>query len=193
MMPDLRLKDVILHYAKVSPSALELLEKLAVSEHYSRGEYISKQGQFNQKEYLVLSGVCRSCLYSPDGIDTTLSFFTSGMVLSPYVIRTELQISNLNIQASTDLTMISFNAKAFEQLMVENLEVRDFGNEVLKRELAAMYQKEIAMASLTARDRLLRFRSQFKQLENQISHAEIASYLGITTISLSRLRRELMS
>jgi CRP-like cAMP-binding protein len=52
-------------------------------------------------------------------------------------------------------------------------------------------EKEIGLASLTAKERLLSFRQQFPMFENLISHPDIASYLGITNISLSRLRKEL--
>ena len=94
-------------------------------------------------------------------------------------------------QASTDIELISLDAGAFEKLMIENLEIRNFGNAVLKNELEAKVRKEIGLTSLTAKERLLQFRQDFHMLENLVPHGEIASYLGITTISLSRLRGNL--
>ena len=44
-----------------------------------------------------------------------------------------------------------------------------------------------------AKERLIEFRNKYKILENLIPHTDIASYLGITNISLSRLRKDLMS
>jgi hypothetical protein len=52
----------------------------------------------------------------------------------------------------------------------------------------AKVEKEIALASLKGKDRLLLLRKNYPNIENCIPHADIASYLGITTISLSRLR-----
>ena len=101
-------------------------------------------------------------------------------------------ISSLNFQALTTVRLGEIDARAFEQLMVDNLEVREFGNTVLRNELQQKVQKEIGMASLTARERLLKLREDFPLLENLIPHGHIATYLGITNISLSRLRRELM-
>ena len=188
-----QLEKIIAQYAKLSSNAVQRLEQLASEASYQKGDLICRTGRYDNKEYIVVNGICRTCVFGPDGEDTTLSFFVPGSVLSPYVIRVVKELSILNIQASTDLDLITFDAAEFAQLMVDDPEVRGFGNEVLKRELAAMFTKEIGLASLTAKDRLLHFRKAFPMLENRVAHAEIASYLGITTISLSRLRKGLMT
>ena len=74
--------------------------------------------------------------------------------------------------------------------MIVDLEIRDFGNSVLKIELMAKLQKEIALASLKGKDRLLLLRKNYPNIENLVPHSDIASYSGITTISLSRLRTQ---
>jgi CRP-like cAMP-binding protein len=86
---------------------------------------------------------------------------------------------------------VLFDAQAFVNLMIENLEIRAFGNTVLKNELLHKVEKEIGLATLSAKQRLLAFRNHFPMLENVVSHPPIASYLGITPISLSRIRGEL--
>ena len=75
--------------------------------------------------------------------------------------------------------------------MSTNMEIRQWGNFVLQKELMEKVEKELSQASMTAEERLLHFRQKYPTLENQISHPIIASYLGITNISLSRLRTKL--
>jgi CRP-like cAMP-binding protein len=113
-------------------------------------------------------------------------------ILSPHTTRTIKGFSSLNFQALTDAKLAELDASEFESLMVENLEIREFGNTVLRQELGKKVDKEISLASLTAKERLLKFREQYPLLENLIPHNDIATYLGITNISLSRLRRELI-
>ena len=79
----------------------------------------------------------------------------------------------------------------FRTILINNLEIRRFGNTVLRNELARKVDKEIGSASLSAKERLLKFREEYPLLENLIPHTHIASYLGITNISLSRLRSNL--
>jgi CRP-like cAMP-binding protein len=76
--------------------------------------------------------------------------------------------------------------------MINYIDIREFGNMVLHFELLTKVEKEIGLASLNAKERLILFREKYHFLENLISHVDIASYLGITNISLSRLRKELM-
>ena len=175
----------------VSEGSLDLMSDLILVEVYEKGDVFIDRGKKNNKEYFVYEGVCRSFLLSPEGEEVTISYFLEGSVLSPNKTRTANQISHLNFQALTRLTVASLNADKFEQLMINHIDIREFGNMVLQNELLAKVEKEIGLASLNAKERLILFREKYHFLENLISHADIASYLGITNISLSRLRREL--
>ncbi|MCB0636760.1 MAG: Crp/Fnr family transcriptional regulator [Lewinella sp.] len=156
-----------------------------------RGTVFAPCRRSNQSEYFIREGVARSYLLSPEGDDITIQFFQAPAVASPHITRTENGLSLLNFEAVTDLRLISFPAQDLVDLMIDNLEVRFWANTVLTNELIRKVNKEIGLASLTAKERLLRFREDFDGLENLVPHPMIASYLGITNISLSRLRREL--
>ena len=186
-----RTRSIINKVSTVSEGSLDLVSDLIIIEAYEKGDVFIDRGKKNNKEYFVYEGVCRSFLLSPEGEEVTISFFLEGGVLSPNITRTANQISHLNFQALTKMTVASLNADKFQQLMINHLDIRGFGNGVLQNELLAKVEKEIALASLTAKERLILFREKYHFLENLISHADIASYLGITNISLSRLRREL--
>ena len=186
-----RTRPIVNKVSPVSEGSLDLMSDLIVVEVYEKGDVFIDRGKKNNKEYFVYEGVCRSFLLSPEGEEVTISYFLEGSVLSPNKTRTANQISHLNFQALTRLTVASLNADKFEQLMINHIDIREFGNMVLQNELLAKVEKEIGLASLNAKERLLLFREKYHFLENLISHADIASYLGITNISLSRLRREL--
>ncbi len=186
-----RTRPIVNKVSPVSEGSLDLISDLIVVEVYEKGDVFIDRGKKNNKEYFVYEGVCRSFLLSPEGEEVTISYFLEGGVLSPNKTRTANQISHLNFQALTKVTVASLNADKFEQLMINHIDIREFGNMVLQYELLAKVEKEIALASLNGRERLILFREKYHFLENLISHVDIASYLGITNISLSRLRREL--
>jgi CRP-like cAMP-binding protein len=187
-----RTRPLINKVSSVSEGSLDLVNDLIVIEVYEKGDVFIDRGKRNNKEYFVYEGICRSFLLSPEGEEVTISYFLEGSVLSPNKTRTANQISHLNFQALTKLTVASLNADKFEQLMINHIDIREFGNMVLQNELLAKVKKEIGLASLNAKERLILFRKNHHFLENLISHVDIASYLGITNISLSRLRKELM-
>ncbi len=184
-------KNIIDQISPISDKSFLEIEKLLEFESYAKGETFISKNRRNEKEYFVLSGICKSYLINPDGEEISISFFLAGSVLSPHSTRVSNNISSHYFKALTNLEVASVNAVAFEQLMIDNLEIRDFGNTVLYHELQSKVEKEIGLASLTAKERLIGFRKKYKGLENLIPHSDIASYLGITNISLSRLRKDL--
>ena len=185
------IKEIINATYPISNNSLNEIESLLELVEYNKGETFIKKGRRNLNEYFLLEGVCKSYLINPEGEEITISFFNEKSLLSPYTTRTQGEISVLNFQALTNIKLATIDAKAFEKLMIDNLEIRNLGNTVLRVELSKKVDKEIGLASLTAKERLLKFREQFPMLENLIPHTDIASYLGITNISLSRLRSDL--
>ncbi len=183
-----KISPIISTVSNISEKSIEKIVNIAKYENYKKGELISSVGQKNNLEYFITDGICKSFLTTPEGEDLTISLFMSKSIISPSTTRNKDGKSVINIQALTDVEIATIDATEFEKLMVEDLEIRDFGNSVLRNELMAKVQKEIALASLKGIDRLLLLRKYFPNIENQIPHADIASYLGITTISLSRLR-----
>jgi CRP-like cAMP-binding protein len=184
------IQSIVNAVSATSETAIEKIVTLAESIQYEKGELITTVGMKNHHEYFVLDGICHSYLSSPEGENITISFFMSESIISPSTTRNQLGHSLINIKALTAVTVVAINATEFEKLMIDDLEIREFGNSVLRNELLEKVQKEISLASYKAKDRLLLLRKKFPMLENKIPHAAIASYLGITTISLSRLRTQ---
>lgn len=184
-------KDRFTELSPLSEKSFSELKTLFNSISIAKDDVFITVGRKNHSEYLVVDGFCRSFLIIPKGEETTISFFRPKSALSPHIIRTRDHISLLNFQALTALDLIAFDAQAFLSLMIENMEIRNLGNTILLNELLSKTAKEIALATLTARERLNLFRREYGILENLIAHPIIASYLGITNVSLSRLRADL--
>ena len=173
-------------------SRIELIKSIIKIEDIKKGTDFVLKGNRSGNEYFVIEGVCRSYVLNPEGQPVTISFYIDSSVISPCIIRTYQDQSQTNLQALTHAKVARMDAAIFAQMMVDDIEIRNFANTVLQNELIHKVQKEIGLASLTAKQRLIRFRQEYPLLENLVSHADIATYLGITTISLSRLRKELM-
>jgi CRP-like cAMP-binding protein len=175
----------------ISSNAIAAIQQLLNFAECQRGEDFISAGKANGLEYFLLEGICKSYLLNPDGLEVTIAFFAAPAVLSPHAIRTVNGVANLSFKALTDLNLATMDADSFLQLMINDYEVRNFANRVLQIELLRKVEKEIGMASLTAKERLLALRRSLPYLENRVPHADIATYLGITNVSLSRLRKEI--
>lgn len=164
---------------------IDICEEIRVSGN----SLIVEKGKSNNSEYFLLEGIVRSCLMNQNGEQVTLLFFEESNILSPHVTRTSNSLSLINLEAITDCTLAEIDARKFENLIEVNLEIREFANTILRNELLQKTNKEIRLISWTGKERLQQFRKDYKMLENLIPHSMIATYLGITNVSLSRLRK----
>ncbi len=185
------IEEIINRYFPVSKRSANELTELVEVQAISPNTTFIKAKSYNDYDYFLLSGICRSYIENQKGEDVSISFFQGKTVLTPNVARTFQNRSTLNFEAITGLEIARFKAIGLVQLMKEVPELRSFANAVLQKELILKSNKELYNASLTAKERLIKFREQFDSLENLIPHPLIASYLGITNISLSRLRKQL--
>lgn len=183
-------KSIGAYTSHVSQNARQLLAALCIEQKSKKDSILLKPNQTDDSEYILLQGIARTFLHNTQGEEITLSFFEDNTVLPPFITRTDNGKSLLYCETMTDCTFAKINAKAFESLMIDNLEIREFGNTVMRQELLNKVGKEIRMASWSAKERLEQFRKDFSMLENKIPHSMIASYLGITNVSLSRLRKQ---
>lgn len=191
-MEVLKLHKTIEKYTpNLSQKSLNELAAICEEQNFESRSLLIKPNQPEHSEYLLLKGIARTFLLNTEGEEITLSFFEDNSVLPPFVTRTANGKSLLYCEVICDCTFAKINAKAFESLMIANLEIREFGNTVLRQELLHKVNKEIRMASWSAKERLEQFRKDFAMLENKIPHPMISSYLGITNVSLSRLRKQL--
>jgi ribosomal protein L10 len=69
-------------------------------------------------------------------------------------------------------------------------EFREFARMVLVREFAAYKQRTLAMINKSAEERYIELLSDNREIFQHAQLKHIASYLGVTDTSLSRIRRE---
>lgn len=183
-------KSIGAYTSHVSQNTRQQLAAICIEQKLKKHSILLKPNQTDDSEYILLQGIARTFLQNTEGEEITLSFFEDNTVLPPFVTRTDNGKSLLYCETMTDCTFAKIDAKDFESLMIDNLEIREFGNTVMRQELLNKVGKEIRMASWSAKERLEQFRKDFSMLESKIPHSMIASYLGITNVSLSRLRKQ---
>jgi CRP-like cAMP-binding protein len=164
-----------------------VLQTLAV-RRLSAGESLLQAGGLGAHEYFVLDGVLKTWVSDSHGREVTLSFHVGPGVLMPAIARVNGDRSRVHCQALTPALVAGFEASLLVDCMRRSPVVQHWGDAVLRAELMRRVDREWALAALPAAQRLQQFRAQFPGLEACIAQHHIASYLGITTVSLSRLR-----
>lgn len=164
-----------------------LLEHMRASEH-DTGEQVIRAGDAHARECFVLSGIVRSWVGDAEGRSVTLDFFVGPGTLAPSIVRTANGRSRVHCEVLRPARLVFFDADVLVQRMVDSPPVQRWGDAVLRAELVRRADREWSLAALPARERLLELRQRRPGLEDLVPHRHIASYLGISPVSLSRLR-----
>jgi CRP-like cAMP-binding protein len=142
-------------------------------------------------EYLFLEkGYMRTFAHDTDGNEVTTNFCSPGQVVfevSSFFNRTK---SKENIQALTDCEGWFITYKQLNELFHALPEFREFGRFILVNGFANLKTRMLAMITETAEERYETLLKTNAEIFQHSPLKNIASYLGVTDTSLSRIRKE---
>lgn len=175
----------------LSPQSRQLFKEIATIKKLPKSKNIFVEGDGNAHEYLLLSGVLHRYNLADDGQLITTGFYMTKAVVTPHFARTKNGKSIFSLQALTNAVVAEIAVADLNLLRQTNNEFRFFGQKIIEEELSKLFYFETVYRSCSAKERLLILRNHFPNLENLVPHNSIASFLGITNVSFSRLRHEL--
>lgn len=176
--------------APLAEVSLETLFEAITVQHLAPGDVLLREGERGAREFFVLDGVLKSWVGDAQGREVTLAFHVGPGILTPAIARVADGRSRVHCQALTLVCVAGFEAETLVSCMLHDPAIQCWGDAVLRAELARRVDREWSLAALPAAQRLQQFRQQFPGLEARIAQHHIASYLGITPVSLSRLRAQ---
>ena len=156
--------------------------------NWAIGSHMSRQGESDENEYFLLSGRARSVVTDAEGTEVNLNLYAAPTVITPNIARTSGGSSLVDIEVLEDAVVATLPAAQLMKLMVKSGSIREWGNNLMREELTRKVGREWCLAALGARQRLEWFRKVHPGYEELFAHFHIASYLGITPVTLSRVR-----
>jgi CRP-like cAMP-binding protein len=161
-----------------------------IEKMIGKNDLFLKEGKVCDEYLFLESGFMRSFAYDIDGNDTTTNFCPAGQVVfevSSFFHRTS---SRENIQAITNCTGWVITYQQLNKLFHELYEFREFGRHILVKGFAALKSRMLSMITETAEERYAGLLKTNPEIFQHAPLKTIASYLGITDTSLSRIRKE---
>ncbi len=156
----------------------------------SKNEWILKSGRMADEYLFLEKGYMRSYAVDTAGNDVTTNFYAPGQVVfevSSFFNRT---ISKENIQALTDCEGWYISFDELNQLFHTLPEFREFGRAILVKGFSELKGRMLSMITETAEERYEHLLMKSPDIFQHVPLKFIASYLGITDTSLSRIRKE---
>jgi hypothetical protein len=181
--------------SKIYPVSIKTTEDLlpfTSTRILKKGELIEKSGDKTDFQYLVINGVVRKFILNENSDEFSIGFYSGGQAITPSIMRSSRFISFVNLDViSIEAEILMFDNDAMEQNMSNDRDLKEFGNQVVMTDSLARAEREMIILKSDGIHRLIWFRENYPNLENEIPHYFIASFLGLTTTSLSRIRKKM--
>ena len=185
----LLLRKKLNEFSSFSDRCFKEIEKIVQIETLKEKDYFSRTGDFAKHLCLVQSGILRIFFLDENGQEWNKHFMQVGDFVAASVAPDKPAITN--IQALSETYLIKLPLAELKLLAINYPTIEAFIQKLSFSYLSQKQDREISLLSNQAMQNYLDFQSKFPMLENKISHYHIASYLGITPIQLSRLRKKL--
>lgn len=169
----------------------EEIRKAHTKVEFRRGTMLLQIGKIAREFYIVESGLLRSFLYDFEGNETTTEFYDPEEIVIESLSLFQRKPSQENFQAVTDSTVWQIEYDVFQELVQKIEAFREWGRTWATNQLFLLKQRSISALTVSATDRYLTLIRERPQIIQQSPLKYIASYLGITDTSLSRIRREI--
>jgi CRP-like cAMP-binding protein len=157
-----------------------------------KGTLFLKEGQVSN-EYLVLQhGFMRSYSFDLDGSEVTTAFHNNNQPVFEVASFFNRIPSKENIQTLTDCKGWIISYEQLNMLFHSIPEFREFGRSILVKGFASLKIRMLSMITESAEERYASLLQSNPEIFQHAPLKQIASYLGITDTSLSRIRKEMI-
>ena len=141
--------------------------------------------------YFVVSGIVRTSVTTTKGKTFTRELYSTHQFCGPLSDMIHGKPSSYLYEALTDCEIIRTEHKTIKQLFGTNTELMAFEVKMLEHVYIKMENTIISLGTKDAKERYLTLLERFSGIEDLIPQYQIASYLGVTPIQLSRIRKGL--
>lgn len=151
-----------------------------------------QEGKINSDYIFLEDGFMRSYVLDTDGNEVTTNIFKPKQMVFDVGSYFQRRPSNENIETIKVCSIWIGKYDSFQKLFHSLPEFREFGRAILVKGFISFKERTIAMITQKAEQRYEKLLTESPEIFQHVPLKYIASYLGITDTSLSRLRKEFL-
>lgn len=159
----------------------------------SKGDFLLHENEVANEYFIVEKGLIRAFVNDLDHNEITTEFFTENeIVIIPSSLFQKIP-SKETVQAITDCILWKIDYDDFQELFHQLEGLREWGRVWFSYQLFVMKQRSLDRFTESASERYLKLLKEKPQIIQFAPLKQIASYLGITDTSLSRIRKDIVT
>jgi len=180
---------------EISDEEWRYIQSVSTVKTFSKGENLNFLTQTPRKIAFILSGIVRSYVIEEDGKDYTWNFhiysknspINSLFVVDYLSLLTDTE-SILHFDVLKECQIIFLDYSLLTQLYTTSKKWQSYGRIVTEEAYVISRKRTHTLLSKSAKERLQILEDEFPSIFNKVPHYHIASYLGMTAQTLSRLK-----
>lgn len=192
MQSDNSIIKVLFKGLSFTSEEVKIIESVFHKVTVKKGSVLLKAGNVVDTKYYVLKGCLRTYQIDSQGKEHTIQFGINDWWISDFTGFFSTEKAIMNIEALKDSTLYKISKKDKEYLYNEVPKIDRYFRIKLEKSFSSFQKRILSNLSQTAKERYLNFIRTYPNIEKSVKNYHIASYLGITTESLSRIRKELL-
>lgn len=185
------MKDYLKTFDILTEQEIDSFETIPARRKLKKGDFLIKEGRVCKEVAFVVSGLLRSFYHSSSNEEVTYCFTFSNSFVSAYSSFLSQTSTAENIQALTDIELLSISRNEILKLEQKSINWLKFFKHIAEQEYIKMEKRIFLLQKESAEKRyqdLLINHPEFLQL---VPLNFLASYLGITQRHLSRIRKSI--
>ncbi|NVJ23473.1 MULTISPECIES: Crp/Fnr family transcriptional regulator [Myxococcus] len=171
----------------IPESEWERAESLAREQAVERKAHFLRPGDAADRFAVVLQGVFRLVRVSARGGETVKAFRAEGELLGAYAEMLQRVASMTSIEALEPARVLVFRTQDFQTLEEGHGCWVRVARRVAERHFLLKERREQEFLELSAEERLDTFWAENPHLRGRVPQRDVAAYLGITEVALSRI------
>jgi CRP-like cAMP-binding protein len=183
--------DYILQFGNLNKQQIDFIEEKATEIELHKDGYLSEAGKISRQVGFIVEGIIRVCYYNNKGEDITRYFFEENhLVVDLRSFENNIEASEY-VQAVTNCKLVVISKQDWEEIARTIVGWDNIVNKIFQNALIQKLERRSPLIEQDATTRYLTFMEKYPQLANRIPLSYLASYLGITQSSLSRIRKNI--
>ena len=158
---------------------------------YSKNELLLQESQVSKTMYFLEKGIIRSFLYDTDGNEITTNLFSAPCFVNDFLSFFKQQKTSEYFQTLSPCVLWKMSFDDVQRNFHSIPEFREFGRMILVTSYSTLHERMIRQIKDSAETRYLHLMKNHPDIFQHVPLKIIASYLGITDTSLSRIRKEI--
>ena len=184
--------DYIAQYIQLTAEEQALIESKVKIRKFLKGQFVVQNGDVCKYENFVLSGCLKTFYIDNEGQEHIAVFAVENWWTSDMASFLTQTPADYNIQCLENSVLVQIYYGDLEQLYLQVPKLERFFRIIIQKAYTSSQKRIINNFSLPAKERYLKFREQYPQIEQRVPQYMIASYLGITKEFLSKVRSQLI-